>query len=186
MTSKRLIVVCSAIIVLVVGFWLWPRLPDPPVVSEAEISAIEAKLANRGLTDQLDLSDDSIFSFSFLPKVPWPNDESYVMVVTVIPEGKPYENSISTSLMRCTSRKSVVMDFKKDGKIQKYSPPQPASSDKRCYYYTVLRGSEIVFDGRCRLEVMLLRPDESQTENYGQFSWMISTCVYRHELVISR
>lgn len=186
MTTNRWAVSLFAILVICSAWWLWPVHPKVSPVDESEISDIIVQVSDANLSDQLDLSEDSVFSVSFLPNSPWPNDESRLIIVTLTPAGASYEASKSFNMMRCSTTSSVSVGLLQDGKQRQYSPPKPAPGDPRCYYYTALSNREIPFDGLCRLDISVAKTSDAKTGNYGQFSPMTSTCVFRHAVEVTR
>ncbi len=177
---------CVSILAIVTGWWFWPRPIQMAPVDESVIADAVMKVTDVELSNPLNLSEDVVLSFSFLPKIEWPDDQSLIVVLSVIPDGKSYEAAKISGMMRRTAKTSVSLGVMRNGKVQQVSPPPPAPNDPRCHYYAALSRREIPFDGPCRLEVMLMRVPKTKTGNYGQHSPMPATCLFRRNVEITQ
>ncbi len=183
---KRLIICVIVVISLFVAWFFWPHHSSPLSLDDSEIADAVVQISDTDIADRVDISDDLVVSISFLPKIPWPDDESIIVVISIVPDGMPYSAAKSCGMFRATRKGSVSLGVTKNGIARQFSPPSPAPGDPRCHYYGVLSRREIVFDGPCRLEVMLAKVSTAKTGNYGQFSPMSMTCIYRRNVEITR
>ena len=183
---NRVAIAAFVVVGSFLAWYFWPRSVELMVFDDSEVADVVIKISDAEIANRVDISDDVVVSVSFLPKIPWPEDESMLVVMTLIPDGMPYSASKSSTMHHRTRRSSVGLGLMKDGKLRQVSPPAPAPGDPRCYYYGVLSPSEITFEGPCRLEVALAKVSEAKTENYGKFSPMTPTCVFRKIFEIVR
>ena len=170
----------------VVAWYFWHRGTHEIHMESTVLSDAVLQVSNVDLKDRIDITEDVVVGFTFLPQVPWPDNESWMLVLSLVPEGAEYSAAKSQVMFRCTARSSVSLGLMTKGQVGQFSPPKPALGDPRCYYYSVLTHREIPFSGKCRLEVLLLKTPQGKTNNYGHFSPMVPTCIFRRVIEVVR
>ena len=171
-------------LVAVTAWFFWPRSKPEIQMESSAISEAVFEVSNTELKDRIDLLETVVVRFSFLPQVPWPDDGTVMLVLSIVPEGAGYSAAKTRQMLRRTSRSSVALDYLVQGQLRNFNAPAPDPQDPHCYYYTTLDQTEFPMTGPCRLEVMLLRTPAGKTNNYGRFSPMVPKCVFRRVVEI--
>ncbi len=185
--NRRILYGLLLLVLAGVTAWLfWPRGTHVIQMENTVLANAVFQVSNVDLKDRIDITEDVVVGFTFLPQVPWPDNESWILVLSLVPEGAEYSAAKSQVMFRCTARSSVSLGLMTKGQVGQFSPPRPAPGDPRCYYYSVLTQREIPFSGKCRLEVLLLKTPEGKTNNYGHLTPMVPTCVFWRVIEVVR